>query len=488
MALKRRSRAQLSLRQEGLTLLVAAVILAVLLGAFTLFTYRSALDTLDEVVHRPSLAREVLSAEHQRATRLSWVVLPVGTALVLLVTLFVRHWIEPMERMLDRAHDLALDESEGTEIEFLVETFEKATAALLQERAAGEGSSAEIEAIERTLGPSLDSGVLLCDHEGTVLSINEAGTAILGVEAPTDRTTDIDTLLAPHPELSEMLQTAVREQSGLRRRELILASPEGERTLGLTSHLLRRDDGEIRGYLMLFVDLTEARRTAEDERLTESLAQLAELVAGLAHELRNSLAALKGYLTLVERDRTGESISDYLQEIRRESDHLQRVLDDFLSFARPGSDRPEDIPIDRLLARIATGPGLDPPGVRVEEEGPGRVVRGDPQLLERALRNLVLNAVEASRREGAVDPVRVSVRAGAEGIEVVVADRGAGLDEDEVRRAFRPFVTARPDGVGLGLPVAQRIVALHGGKLRLSRRPGGGTEAVVHLPPDKIVT
>jgi signal transduction histidine kinase len=118
----------------------------------------------------------------------------------------------------------------------------------------------------------------------------------------------------------------------------------------------------------------------------------------------------------------------------------------------------------------------------------GVALRGDPQLLERALRNLLRNAAQAEQEAGRAGPVEVGVARDAEGIEVAIADRGPGLPPEIRERLFHPFTTGRRGGVGLGLALAHRIVVLHGGRIRLEDRPGGGTQALLFFPRDTLVT
>jgi signal transduction histidine kinase len=235
--------------------------------------------------------------------------------------------------------------------------------------------------------------------------------------------------------------------------------------------------------------LTRAGR-ADRERLATTLAQLGELAAGFAHELRNGLATLTGYLSLLEREPPPGEAAGYLKEIRRESDHLTRVLADFLAFARPERLRLESLDPSALLERAARDPALGDVAVEVAA-APASLppIAGDAHLLERALRNLLDNAARAHREAGASGPIEVISRATPEGLEIAIADRGPGLPEGPVERLFDPFVSGRAGGVGLGLPLAQRIVALHGGTLRLEgRRDGPGTRAVLALPFDAIDT
>jgi len=104
------------------------------------------------------------------------------------------------------------------------------------------------------------------------------------------------------------------------------------------------------------------------------------------------------------------------------------------------------------------------------------------------VRNLLHNAAQAEREAGRRGPVEVSGGIDAEGVEVAIEDRGPGLPDEIRARLFHPFATGRRGGVGLGLALAHRIVVLHGGRIRLEDRPGGGTRALLTFPRDTIVT
>lgn len=410
-------------------------------------------------------------------------VLGVDLVLSFLVLLYIRRLVAPFDRVLRRARESGRFSGTGDELSFLLATFEDAVDTL-------SAPPDDLDAIERTLARSLESGLLLLDERGSVLTLNELGASLLGVERP-EPGTPVAELLAPHPALAAEVTAAVAERRGVGRRDYPLAG-ETPKTLGLTLHALRRSDGEIRGFLALFIDLTVAQRRAEERRLAERLAEIGEVSAGLAHELRNSLASLRGYLTLLERDSAEEPSADrgtFLAELRYEADHLQRVADDFLSFARPGEVRLEEVDLVRLLTRASADPALAGIGVRLayDEDADYRVA-GDVHLLERAFRNLLRNAAEADRsvREGG--ELEVSLAAGGEDVEVTVSDRGPGVPEEIRTRAFHPFVSGRPDGVGLGLALTHRIVEVHRGSVRLEARAGGGTAAHVLLPRGTIVT
>ncbi len=437
---------------------------------------------------RLDLPAGALASQVRSLEVLSLVVLTVTSVLVLLVLLYLRHLLAPFESLLARAREAGAPEPRGEdEVAFLLSTFEQAMAALVQPRE--RGVEEDIAALERTLAASLESGLLLLDREGNVLALNEVGAGLLGIPAPPPLPAPLGQVLASRPELADLLADAVARERALQRHELAVASPRGPRILGLTAHPLRRDDRSLAGYIVLFADLTEAKRQADESRLAESLAQIGELAAGVAHELRNGLGTLRGYLTLIARRPEEGSAADYLAEMRRETDHLHRVLEDFLSFARPGSARLEDVDLARVVRRAAADPVLAPGAVVLDDGGrPVPPLRGDPVLLERAVRNLLHNACQAQAEGGVEGAVEARLSQGEEGLELAIEDRGPGLPQAVRERLFVPFVSARPGGVGLGLAVAHRIVTLHGGAIQLTDRPGGGTRAVIRFPESTLVT
>lgn len=444
----------------------------------------SAFQPVGGRVVRLDLASALLDSQRRTAAVLTWAGSAVSAGVLLWLLLFVRELMRPYEALLARARELQGEAPSAASREddaaLLLTTVERALAAPMAGRD-------ELAVLERTLAPSLESGLLLLDRDGGVLALNPAGTALLG-PAPPPRA-PLAELLAGEPELLALLAEAVATGQGVQRQECEVRGAGGESTrIGLTVTPLRRGgEEEAMGFLVLFAAIGE--EAGGEERLAESLAQLGELSAGVAHELRNGLATLRGYLTLLERDPAGGGAAEYVGELRRETEHLQRVVADFLSFARPETARPEPVDLARLARHAAADPALAPGVVVVDAAGaePPATLGGDPELLVRALRNLIRNAVEAQARAGVEAPVRVELGWEAQGFAIAIADRGEGIPPEVRRRLFQPFAAGRPGGVGLGLALAHRIVSLHGGRLALDDRPGGGTVARVVFPRQRLV-
>jgi signal transduction histidine kinase len=218
---------------------------------------------------------------------------------------------------------------------------------------------------------------------------------------------------------------------------------------------------------------------AERRAAAESLRRVGEVAAGVAHELRNGLAVIRGYVDLLARGAKGRGESE-LDEIRSELDALQRVINDLLTFARPGAARSERIDLAEITAAAARDAGLRGAAIRFHGAADGLWVTGDRQLLERSVRNLLRNAFEA----GGAAPIDVTLEGEAGQVRVVVDDRGPGFPPALRETLGEPFATARPGGVGLGLAIVRRAAVLHGGRVDFGERPGGGARVVVSLPAD----
>ena len=437
------------------------------------------------VLRRDQPARR-LAALVESLPLLAATVFGASAALLVLLVLYLRHLLRPFDLLLDRARQVeggALEE--GDDVAWILSSFDKALDAL-RESSSEEG---ELAVLERAL-THLDSGLLLLDAQGRLLALNDSGRRLLGVGEAVEGKS-LDQALAHQPELRARLREALLRGEPVHRAEIPISAGPEEGVVGLTLNPLRRDDDRIRGWLGLFADLTEARRVARSRQLGESLHQIGELTAGLAHELRNGLASLRGYLTLVERGQHEESddLVDYLAEIRREVDDLHRTAEDFLDFARPGNIRSEPLQPERLAHRAAADPALSGAPVRVEISASARTLEalGDPHLVGRALRNLLDNAVRAQREAGVSEPVHLIVE-GERELRFRVVDRGPGLAPSVRDRLFVPFASARSGGSGLGLSLAQRIAQLHGGAVEIREPAEGGVEAILVLPAGAIAT
>jgi signal transduction histidine kinase len=455
-------------------------------------------------------------AKHQRRFPiLATTVAAADAALVALVLLYRRRRLRPFEGLIERAQAVERHSEDGgedaDEVTHLLRTFDRALAELKIHPPNDQLTDAIRDSIQDSYGDEVATGLLLIDAGGQFLALNDMGARWLEVRADVVGQSYL-TVLAHQPELRAIVGEAVQTQQAVRRRECTLHTASGEeRVLGLTLSRLSRGDGPLRGWLGLFTDLTAVQRENRESMLSASLAQIAEMSAGLAHELRNGMASLRGYATLLARSDLNPRQKEDLGELQLEVDHLHRVAEDFLSFARPGTARSEVFDLRQVARRAVADPALEEVDIRFEssaeatdprpasETAPGGPssfrLRGDPQLIERLLRNLLHNAARSHRDLAAPEPILVRLSSSRsppspgdlssfDGTQVEILDRGAGIPEDLQDRLFTPFARGNEDGVGLGLALARRIADLHHAELSLEARPGGGTLARLRFPGD----
>jgi signal transduction histidine kinase len=223
----------------------------------------------------------------------------------------------------------------------------------------------------------------------------------------------------------------------------------------------------------------------------EKLASLGLLAAGVAHEVRNPLTAIKAWLFLQERHlQAGTPEFEDARVISNEVNRLERIVREVLLFARPSEPRLSVVPGGEILRQVATllGPQLDQADIRLElEDRAGASVRIDPQQLQQVLINLVQNAAESIGRGGVITlrTRRSTRRLGEQTTEVVlleVADTGAGIPPEVEKRLFDPFFTTKESGTGLGLSIAARIVEKNGGTLQYQTQVNHGTTFGIAFP------
>jgi len=325
----------------------------------------------------------------------------------------------------------------------------------LQDRGRLAASLGELRTVHERILEVLPFGLLWVDQRNRVSALNAEGRRLLGVQ-PGVVGLEASFVLEPFPWLLE----------GLTRPSGDVWRHEGG------SHIwrLRRIEAPDQvGALLQFEDVTEAEVEARRLALRERFADLGEMTAGVAHQLKNGLAVLKVQGQLLARQGHADAASALLEE----TEGLERLVQRFLQWARPLEPRCQDMDLAEV-ARLALDEVRRRPlsmGRRLECLGEGRAL-ADPMLLQQALVNLLENACQATPSGG-----RILVRVATGRLEIL--DEGPGLGEETLARMLKPFESGRPEGTGLGLPLALKWVNAQGADLRFERLPAGGTQVTV---------
>lgn len=421
-------------------------------------------------------------ALHRRFMLTSGICVAAASLGILLMLLYVPRILRPIEAMLGQAKELG-DRGDQEESAYLIETFRNSIVTLRTQ----EAELKRLHEIEKTraddlarvtaaLTRSLTSGLIAADANGAVVEINAAGREILGIDPAASVAGQSLRNIVPLPAFADALERAFAQQEPLTRVEI---QDEGI-AIGLTTVPLLNESGTSLGFLALFTDLTPIRSLEARLQEMQTLAQLGEISAGIAHEFRNSVSTILGYMKLARRGGIDEAAETRLQSAEKEASLLLQAIERLLAFARPVRLNSERVDLRELVSDQVRQLGDVAGDVRIDVSGPPIAIDGDRVLLSRAIENLLRNAADAVRQKGSGGSIHVTLSETPAPC-VAIADDGIGFDPAETARLFLPFHSNKPNGFGMGLPLAKKIVLLHGGTLKLQGEPGKGAVATMEF-------
>jgi two-component system sensor histidine kinase PilS (NtrC family) len=346
---------------------------------------------------------------------------------------------------------------------------------------------ARLQALNENIIESIHSGVITTDLHGRVNFMNRGGAEITGREQDDVEGTTIEELFG----LEAGFLASAREQLAARRRfrfERHYVDPHGARIfLGIAVSDLQDRAGQPLGYIFTFQDLTEVHAVERQMRLKERMEALGQMAAGMAHELRNPLAAISGSVQYLKGDlKPGGETLELMDIILRESQRLDHAIRDFLTFARPGKFSTQRCDLVRLLedhlkllrkSREFTG------AHRVETRfAAGEVwCDVDANRMKQVFWNLSTNALKAMPQGGGLT-ISVHIDRARNEVDITFEDEGMGMDERSREGYFQPFRSAFQEGTGLGAAIVYRLVEEHGGRIEIDSAPGRGTTIHIFVP------
>jgi two-component system sensor histidine kinase AtoS len=413
-------------------------------------------------------------------TAIAVICLGASVLVVLLLGLYLPKITRPVEEMLSAASEIEERLPGHDEQEYLTETFRNSIATLKRQEAelrqmhdAQKSRADDLERVTAALTRSLTSGFVAVDPEANVVEVNAAGRQIM---RPIDEPAGlpVETAFGSNA-FSTAIRNAVEKRLAMTRVELQLDEDAAPRVIGLTTAPLLSDDQTFVGLLALFTDLTPVRMLEGRVRDLQTLADLGQISAGIAHEFRNSLATMLGYLRLARREDLAERPLAQVEKAEAEGAMLAAAVDGLLAFARPMRLVTAPVSLAEVIEPIASELA-SASGVTVVYEGGDATIEGDAALLRRAFENLLRNAIE-SVQEKASGEVNIQISHDPHPY-VEIRDSGVGIDPADVPRLLLPFQSQKASGYGLGLPLARKIIMLHGGTLTLRGTPGQGAVAV----------
>jgi len=374
-----------------------------------------------------------------------------------------------------------------TDTSFIINAFQEVTKQLKEKekelerlRALAEQRAENVESYNENILQCVTNGVMTFDRECRLTTINRAAEEILGVTREQSARRSCEELLGPGGIAQAVNETLGKRQPSARM-EAVLERSTGRLWLGYNTALLSDRHGAALGVILSFSDLTEVKRLQEQVELQERLKALGEMSAGIAHELRNPMAVMTGYLNLLSK-KTDSAGQELINRIAAEINGMNRIIGDLLTFASPASLNRVNINIKELiencLANILQTTGAAS-HIKTDLQLDAIEASLDEVLMRQALTNVIQNAVEAMPGEGTLS--LKAVKAHHE-IKIAVGDTGEGIAPEVVKKIFLPFFTTKDKGVGMGLALAHKVITAHGGRVEVQNRRGKGTTITVLLP------
>jgi PAS domain S-box-containing protein len=332
--------------------------------------------------------------------------------------------------------------------------------------------------------------IITMDPDGIVTSWNRGAESIFGYLASEMIGRSVEILIPPELREARELEWISRRfmaQGAVRSHATERITKDGRRIeVIFTRTAIYDDSGRLVGSSSLIKDVTSVRSLERQLAQTEHLATLGELSAGLAHEIKNPLAGIKGAIDVIrdslpESDPQREILGDVIHEVNR----INKIVQDLLNYAKPKPACHSTIDMPALVQRIVTMAQAvskhESPRIEVKQLSEIPDFTGDETQLEQAIMNLVLNAQSALPSGGHIEIV-LSYDPDSALVSIKVTDDGTGIPKELLKRIFQPFFTTRTDGTGLGLAICLKNVQYHGGNIEVQSKVGQGTTFFVTIP------
>ncbi len=348
---------------------------------------------------------------------------------------------------------------------------------------------ADLRRLHERIIESIRSGLITTDLGGKIYTFNAAAAEITGFRAEEMIGRSIHSLLGDISEPISMTLEHGNESEQPPRFEADLVTPEGFRVrIGYSVSQLFSETNKTSGLIVTFQDLTEIRSMEENVRRKDRLAAVGRVGAGLAHEIRNPLGAMRGAIQVLESSFPKESVHTELMEIiLRESDRLNSIITNFLSYARPkaGNFVETDIceSIRETIKLLRHSPDVSEKHfLSTELPDCPVIVMGDATQLKQIFWNLARNAIKAMPEGGEfqIGLKNLSSRR----IRITFEDSGKGMTPEQVEQLFEPFSNSTTGGTGLGLSIVYQIVRDHNGIIKVTSSEGDGTTITIELPTE----
>ena len=348
-----------------------------------------------------------------------------------------------------------------------------------------------LEVLNNDIVRNISSGLLTVDDKGFITSFNAAAEDITGYLLEEVYGKNVKEIFGDVDITSMLAETGDFPTKERPRLETCFKRLDGkEYYLGFSISQIKRSESEQIGNIIFFQDLTDLKRMEKELRQADKLAAIGGFAASIAHEIRNPLASISGSIELLTKDLSLDLRDDnkrLMDIVIREVDRLNKLIGEFLNYARPSAPQKTDIDLntimDETIEMIINSETKIRNIVINNNKGAIPPIQADEGQLRQLIWNLIKNAADAINIAGEIIiTTHLALIGGEKGVEFLIKDNGCGIADKEALKIFNPFYTSKEDGNGLGLSVVHSIVEAHGGLITLNSIPDEGSTFSVIFP------
>jgi two-component system sensor histidine kinase AtoS len=333
---------------------------------------------------------------------------------------------------------------------------------------------------------SMTNGLITIDLEKKVVTVNEMAESIIGRGREGIAGLSLEQVLDEHHPLCQMLVETLAQEKEISHLEVELKRDGESLWLIAGTSLLIGREGKIIGALAIFQDITELKALEERLRQADRLAALGTLSAGLAHEIKNPLSAIKTFVQLLPQKMGLPSFMEKFNvTVPREIDRINHLVEDLLELTRRRVRPLVALKVNDLILQVIDlhGEDIKKRQITLQDHLDRRIppVHGDAETLYRAFSNLIINAIQAMPNGGTLS-ISSKLDSSLSSVEITFQDTGIGMDETTAKNIFNPFFTTKDKGAGLGLALTRKIIEDHRGTIEVLSEKGMGTTFTLNLP------
>lgn len=334
----------------------------------------------------------------------------------------------------------------------------------------------ELEALTNDILSSINSGILTIDKGHRIKFYNKAAEKITGIRAEETYGLKVGKIFPP------LEANGAIQVPAIGRSEISFRKRSGENLyFEFSVSTLRSVQGEEKGKILCFEDITKLKDLEESLKISDRLAALGKMAAGLAHEIRNPLASLSGSIQVLKGELSVDGKSKKLMNIiLREINRLNQLITDFLLYAKVQSLVKELVDLNAIITEtleiFERSPDLSN-AINIKKNfRKGVKVMGDPKQLKQVLWNMLVNAVQAMSHGGQMEiRTKLTNEDSIPYAEISIGDTGCGVEPENITKIFDPFFSTKERGIGLGLATAYSIIEMHHGRIHVESQAGKGT-------------